>query len=94
MTVIHPPPSDESGTAEDAQTTPQPGSLREATETAEPDSGDRLHEAEVDEEDDEEEEEEEEKEGKAKQITSHRTLHWNNLVNTLYELHSRFLVQR
>ena len=94
MTVIHPPPSDESGTAEESQTTPQSGSQRGTTETAEPASRDRLQEAEADEEDDEEEEEEEEKEGKAKQITLHRTLHWNNLVNTLYELHSRFLVQR
>ena len=70
MTVIHPQPSEESGTAEDTQTTPQPGSLRGTSETADPASRDRLHEAEVDEEDDEEEEEEEEKEGKAKQITS------------------------
>ena len=70
MTVIHPQPSEESGTAEDTQTTPQPGSLRGTSETADPASRDRLHEAEVDEEDEEEDEEEEEKEGKAKQITS------------------------
>ena len=70
MTVIHPQPSDESGTAEDTQTTPQPGSLGGTSETADPASRDRVHEAEVDEEDDEEEEEEEEKKGKG----SHKTL--------------------
>ena len=71
MTVIHPPTSDESGTAEDAQTTPQPGSLRGSGEPAEPSSRDRLHDAEGDEEDNEEEEEEE-KEGKAKSCRSPR----------------------
>ena len=69
MTVIHPPPSDESGNAaEDTQATPQSGSLRGTSETAEAASRDRLHEADGHGEDDEEEEEEEEREGKAKMI--------------------------
>ena len=69
MTVIHPPPSDESGNAaEDTQATPQSGSLRGTSETAEPASRDRLHEEDGHGEDDEEEEEEEEREGKAKMI--------------------------
>ena len=74
MTVIHPPPSDESGNAaEDTQATPQSGSLRGTSETVEPASRDRLHEAEGDGDDDEEEEEVEEREGKAKLKCSERS---------------------